>query len=480
MATQENVTLSNPFAAEHAAFYRTAEKNGKKEKKELAKLGAALKFIKEEIVAAKSGEPVGAEEPSQSNNSTQGASNTKFETSMDSMVLALQELQVMMSKYNQTVSASSAKIASAYVTIAKNEAKEIEKKLKKISEEKKTKKKLTLAEKIAEDVLGAVTVIAGCVLAQPELVVMGALSIAAGAGLFQDATKWTAEGLMALSKAGVLPAMTQEEANVVAAIAVCIFVVAVSVAASDPEAAVEEAGEATGEEATDIAGEESTSALDSTETENKSVWQTIKNSRIVKGISAFNKMLGPRGRMFLFSLMASLNGTQAVQKSYEFGATMNHVSKKEQKKIEQKITLAITIASMIIMTLTGAGAAADGQSLAEGETLLSRLGLSQLEPKLMVAGDAAVGLGVLGSSAAQLGEADVIWNIGKLNKQLADNNAVVQLMDTLIKMNSTAEKESQEAQEKVVESIRTDVKATTGLMDGIAGFANASVYSSPV
>ncbi|MDN3505968.1 MAG: hypothetical protein P0S96_01920 [Simkaniaceae bacterium] len=475
MATQQDVTLSNPFAAEHAAFYRTAEKNGKNEKKELAKLGAALKFIKEEIVAAKSGESVGAEDPSQPANSTPGASNTKFENSMDSMVLALQELQVMMARYNKTVSSSSAKIANAYVTIAQTEAKDIQKKLKEINKKEKTKKDLTLAEKIAEDVLGGVTVIAGIVLAQPELVVMGALSIAAGAGLFQEATKWTAKGLMALSKAGVLPAMTPEEANMIAAIAVCVLVIAVSVAASDPEAAVEEAGEAAGEEATDAAGDDATQALDSTEAESKGTWETIKNSKVGKAISTINKAIGPRGRMAIFSLMTSLNGTQVVQKSYAFGATEEHVSKKEQKKIEQEITIAIAIASMIVMALTGAGAAADGQSLAKGAT-----GLSKLGTKMMVAGDVALGAGVLGSAGAQFGEAEIMLAVGQLQKHLADNNSVVQLMDTLIKMNSTAEKESQEAQERVIDSIRTDVKATTGLMNGIAGFANASVYSSPV
>src|SRR5438105_3194814 len=106
MAAQDNnLAISQPpFLAETAQVTLIAEKEKKKRQEELLKLVAALKTVEEGLAKGKSAATdSGKIVPLQAGSSDgdQGVSNTAFEDAMAEMALALQTLQVTISKYSE-------------------------------------------------------------------------------------------------------------------------------------------------------------------------------------------------------------------------------------------------------------------------------------------------------------------------------------------------------------------------------------------
>jgi|GEM_PF-4307129 len=460
MAAQNHIAISDPSLSPMSAeLIRAVDKGQKKQKQELAKLKTVLRLVEKEVAETKSS---ASAKPSDSA-AAESPSNTKFEQSMASMVLALQMLQVLIGKYGNDKAKQHKTISTAELDLAKATLKDVEKQIKKMAKEAKAKKVTSEVEKWAEVALGVVTILVGAALAQPELVVMGVLSLAAAAGAFKEATKYTA---MALEAMGV----SKKVAEPLAAGIVCAVVIVASIAAADPEAAVEETAEAGTEVGADVAEDAADASLDATEDTSSNV-----GSKIKEGFKSAMKALGPRGRIGLMSLFTALSGTQVVQKSYNSIALDAGVSEKKRKKIEQDIGYAIMALSFAFTLSMGIGAASVGGATSDAIAVSVKTA-----NRLRVGLKAATAVGVLGTASAQGVQGVITIEQGKLQEELMDDQATMTLLGTLMQMNSSETSEDQRSQASAEKSQKLDDKSATQLMKGIEGFANIAAYSSPV
>lgn len=490
MAIQENVTLSKPlFINENTNVTRVIEKGRKKQEKELAHLGAILQLVEKEVAAAKSGaikqEANYGEKivnlQTGNTNPNQGPSNNQFEAAMDSMVMALQMLQVLIAKYGNDKANQDGIISEAEINLAKSNLKDIEKKLKEIQKKQEHEKTANFWEKFAEYTLGALTILVGVMLAQPELVMMGALSIAGAAGAFKVVTNDLVEPL--LIDCGV----PKKTAGWLAPLIVCVAVIAGSVIGCDPEMGLEETAEAgveIGEDVTEDAVSTSYEEMDVEDGEMNVEEDSVAKSdnslkrfgRDAKEVfSKVNKFLGPQGRMGIMSSMTMLSNTEFVQKAYNTAAMNDGVSAKKRKKIEQEIGIAIAIASMVATIAMGVGAASAGGAVSKAATV------SVKTAKLLKTGlKCAMALGIVGEASAVGATGIITIQEGKLKKELAKNQANFILLKTLLEMNTTETREDQQQQASMEKNQRTGDKSLTQLMKGMEGFANIATNYSPV
>ncbi|NGX48402.1 MAG: hypothetical protein K1000chlam3_01793 [Chlamydiae bacterium] len=520
MATQEHITLSNPlFVDENTSITRVIEKGRKKQEEELAHLGAILQLVEKEVAEAKSGaikqEANYGEKivnlQTGNTNQAQGPSNNQFEAAMDSMVLALQMLQVLIAKYGNEKAKQDKTISDAEIALAKSNLNDIVKKLKEIQEKKDHEKTASMWEKIAEGVIGAVTFVVGCVLLQPELIVMGVLSLTAACGGFKALTDDVVEPL--LIDFGV----SKKVAEWFAPLITCVIVIIGSVFACDPESAGEETTEAGVEIGEDVAENAANTSFESMDVEEDALAESDNSMQALKRfgrdtkdfLSKANKVLGFKGRMLIMSSMTMLSNTEASQKVYDYIAIKDGVSKKERKKIEEEIGIAIAIASTVATIAMGIGAMDAGTDVAKMSNMTRKFmklakiyrqaknaigigtgdaldaeGMGSLTRKLTtIAGPlqkAGLLFGGLGELATGTATGSITIQEGKLQKALAKDHANFILLQTMMEMNATETKDDQKQQASTEKNQLVGDKSLTQLMKGLEGFANLAANYSPV
>ncbi len=484
MATQEQMTVSNPsLFSDGVSFTRVIEKGQKKQEKELAHLGAVLQLVEKEIAEAKSGAQT--EITAKANgekivklqtgntNPNQGPSNNAFEQAMADMALALQMLQVLIAKYGNKKAKQQGKISNAEIKESIESLQNMNKQLEKLGKQKDHQKTASLWEKISESIIGAVTVAVGAVLCQPELIAMGVLSFAAAAGMFKYATNIVADILKSCG-------MGKEAANITAAIIVCVVVIAASIMACDPEAAGEEFGEASveiGEDVADDAADDAVSAGENTATESDNFTQALKRfgkdvedffSRVKKGAQE----LGPQKRIAMMSTMTTLTNTELVQKIYDAIASSEGVSKKQREKVDQYIGIAMAIASMVVTFSMGLGAVSAAPREVNATMKMAKLA-GTLQKSALI-------FGSLSELSAAGFMSYVTIEEGAIKKAMSKDQASFQLLNSLLESITTEMSDDQKQQAKVEKNQQVSDKSLTQLMKGIEGFANIAVYNSPV
>ncbi|NGX48361.1 MAG: hypothetical protein K1000chlam3_01752 [Chlamydiae bacterium] len=489
MATQEHITLSNPlFVDENTSITRVIEKGRKKQEEELAHLGAILQLVEKEVAEAKSGaikqEANYGEKivnlQTGNTNQNEGPSNNQFEAAMDSMILALQMLQVLIAKYGNEKAKQDQTISDAEIAAAKSNLNDIVKQLAKIKKEKEHQKTASFWEKFAEGVVGAVTIIVGAALAQPELVVMGVLSIAAACGGFKALTDDVVEPI--LLGFGV----PKKDAEWIAPLVTCLIVIGLSVAACDPEAASEETAEAGVEIGEDVAENAANTTYESLDVEEDALAESDNSMQALKRFgrdakdfaSKVSKVLGkinPRVRMLIMSSLTLLSSTEAIQKIYDYIAVEDGVSAKERKKIEEEIGIAVAVTAVVATLAMGLGAASAERTISKAATL------SVKAAKLFRTGQKlALVFGSLGEAGAGIATGIITIQEGALRKALAKDQANFILLKTMLEMNATETSEDQKQQASTEKNQRVGDKSLSQLMKGLEGFANVAANYSPV
>jgi len=523
MAAQNHIAISDPaLSPMNMEFVRMVDKGQNKQKKELAKLKAVLQLVEKQMAGAKSG----ASTKTNASSQAEGPSNTTFEQSMASMVLALQMLQVLIAKYGSDKARQHEVIAEAELNFAKSNLKKVEKAIKKMDEDKNHKltwkdvkklfetaghmikdldsaggkalsghfqaalndlkdikkqaekmpvligsKELQKIEKDLEIVGSVLMIVVGFVLEQPELVIMGALMLAVALG----GAKWADKHMTKLLEDMGVP---KSKAEVIAPLIVCaVAIIACTVAcpAADEEVITETVEDEATTAADEVSATTDSDAEASLQSTDESSGIKSKFKKLMKPLGKVMKLLGPKGRVAIMSLMTSLSSTQAVQKYYNFFAMQEGVSKKKRKEIERDLgyaVMALTAAVTLVMA-GGAAFAEEGATKGIADTLKIAKGMKAL---LRV----GTGLNVLAESGTQIASGIITIDLGKEQKNLLDAQANIELLGVLMQMNSSETASDQKFQASEEKDQKLDDRSVTQLMKGIEGFANIAAYSSPV
>jgi hypothetical protein len=442
MVAQEHIAISDPSLSPLSAeLIRVVDKQQKKEKEELAKLQTVLRLVEKEVSDTKT----------RASSESAGPSNTKFSESMAQMILALQMLQVLIAKYGNEKSLQHKEMSDAQVELAKDTLKDVEKQLEKMSSKMKGEKVAHTVEEAAEIALGAVTIIVGAALAQPELVVMGVLSLAAAAGAFREATKYTA---MALEGLGWVK--NKQEAEIIASVVVCAAVVTCSLMGADPEAAVEETAEA--------ATEVTDSAINSAD-----MLSVIRRGgeQLIEGV----KGLPSPVRVGVMAFFTALPSTDIVQSSCDLIAERTGMSEKEKKKMEEIMQYVLLGLCLAVSTTMALGAASATESTANDA-------LSVRQAKMLRDGFKIATLaGVAGSAGGQAAEGWIQIKEGMLQYNLMKDQAALALLETLMSMNAEETRASQQHEADAERSTEVNDSSAKLLVAGDGAFANVG---SPV
>lgn len=486
MATKEQIAISNPVPVDNASFGRVVAKNKIREEKELLHLGTILKLLEEEIRSAKSGAGLGASEakgdkivelnPSHADKPNQGPSNTAFENAMAELAFMLQQLQAKIAKFSEKHAESDARISKGLVEAAEANLKSIEHKIKKIKKKQEKEKHASMWEKVGEAVLGALTVTVGALLAQPEIVVMGVLSLASSTGVFEQIAKHlVAPNFEAMG-------MDSKGADILADGLVCAAVIGTSMAFCDPEQAVEETAETSAsvaEDATNV-GMESFDVEEDVQTSTfQQMMQAIKDSPAgqvaskIKGAAArLSRALGPRIKMGLFAALTTTQSTQFTTKLSDVIMKARHIPEEKRKKIEADLNYALMAVSIIASFAVIGGSASNASRAAtlspEDTNMLSK------------AQKAIYNLGLFGTTTASVYEGRATQVQGDLQEELGEDQGNMKMFESQLGILNNETKQEQTFEADALQTQRVGDQSITKLMQGEAAFANLFTQHSPV
>lgn len=470
MALPQNIAFTQPTEqAGNTSFMRVAGESNK-QKKKLADLGAICMILEKELSDVKTGAKT---IPLEKGNAD--VSEKKYQSAMAEMELILQMLQVLIAKYGNKRAESNGTISAKDVEEAKKQLKEITKKLHKLEEKQKHESFWDKLSHIAEDILGGLAVIGGLLLGQPELVVMGVLSIMAGSGLLNDATKGVSDMLVAMG-------MPKQDAKMIASVVMCVVIIVASVAACDPEEAVEEVAETATEDTSDAAEDAGTL---------KKLANQIKESRGGKLFKSAMEKLGPRGRAGIMAGSMSISSTDAVNNLivglFTFTDSPEEVKKwkKKHAKLLQDLEIVVEAVCMTAAMVTGIGAGSVAKDAADGEklsVLAEKLGTSttKLAKVLASAQDLTLVGGTAVEASATVREGTIIMQEGTLKEGLAYNQANLGLLKVCMEMLADDTSAGQRHLGDAEKAQKTDDRSATQLAKGVQEFAKVSTQNSPV
>lgn len=453
-AQDNNLAISQPaFLAEIAQVTLISEKEKKKQQEELLKLVAALKTVEESLAKGKSAAANGGKiVPLQGPNSNgdEGPSNTAFEDAMAEMALALQTLQVTISKYSEKKAGFDANISQQQVAMAKESLQKAIDQLNKIQNE-------SFWEKLVGWIVAVVSAIAAVVTMNPELLLITVISVLAATGMMSKITQGIAD---VLEDIGV----PKDVANAIAAAIVVVIVLICTLGtgeAAAAEVAVDSAED--GVEMSNMAASGVEDAAEGAATDASSF--SDKASALFKKINPFSR-LSTKANTVILGAVQSIASTGLINNLAELIMAHAKVSAEERKKVEEILGMIVAIVAIIVSIGASAGAigkaAGDmSENLAKFQQAVFRVG-----GFVQFAGGATEG----GLNIAR----------GVFEKDLAIINANMALIQTAINMNNTVTTDDQKHDADVIKQQNVGNRSLSKLMDGEKGFADLFTQNSPV
>lgn len=491
MATKEQITISNPAVAlDNSPYSGIAEKRREKEERQLRNLGVVLRLLEEEIVEAKtSGAGLGAKaadgekivdlNTGQTNNSSKGPSNSAYENAMAEMVLMLQMLQGKIAKFSENQAENDAKISQGLVDAAQANLKAVEDRIKKIQKEMRKEKHASFWEKIGEAVLGTLTVAIGTLLAQPEIVVMGVLSLASSTGVFEQIAKHVLVPI--LTAGGSHNKLGEKGADIIADIFVCAVVILAAASVGDYEQAIEEgaeAGVAVSEDAVNVGMESFEIEEDVAQTTFQQTWQAIKDSpagqvvsAILKAAARFNKLLGASGRTAMFAAITTTQSTQLVNKIVDAIMEGCHVPEAKRKEIETDLNYALMALTFVASLAVMGGASSSSSSSLIGAGLGKVVSVGQ---------KVAYDIGQAGIASANIYSGIIMTIQGHLEKDLGVDSGKLEFVNAQLEVVNNKIKQDQAFEADTLQTQNVGNRSAVNLAKGEAAFANLFTQHSPV
>ncbi|NGX39505.1 MAG: hypothetical protein KR126chlam1_00834 [Chlamydiae bacterium] len=484
MTAQQYITATSPsFAAERGALNLVSEKEKNKQQKELRHLGALVQMLEKDVARAKGGAKRAKEVQSAATNGASPAS-TKFEKAMADMVMALQMLQVMITKYEAQRNNLNGQIAQYEVKLAKENLQKIQNEMTKVHEESEKEKTAKFWETFATVFVTAVVDVVAIASGQPEIAILTtAMCALSESGAFKSATKGVANLLEDMS-------MHKEAANITASVVITLAVIAVTYGIAPTSAASEAAN--TTEEASDsvemttMNASEDAQEADTTEmTEETETEANSSKSMLSKFKSAFNKYNSVRADLMIMNGMQAASSTGVVTNIAEAIATDMNYSSKRKKALEEELTIIMAVISMVVCLLSGAAMAegmADASSEVDTATRYGRF-VQQLRDmtagsKLLSAVNTARQTGLLVEAGAGTAKGIFVLDQGVRLKKLGEYEADFSLVRTAERMNAQEAKQAQLSDVNNIKQQNIDNESIANLMAGEAGIAN--ILDTPV
>lgn len=447
MAAQDNnLAISQPaFLAEITQVTLVSEKEKKKQQEELLRLVSALKTVEESLAKGKSdGKIIPLQQPNS------GPSNTAFEDAMAEMALALQTLQVTISKYSEKKAGFDANISEQQVAMAKQNLEKAIEQLNKIQNE-------SFWEKLVGWIVAVVSAIAAIITMNPELLLITVISVMAATGLMSKITGGLSDLLQ-------LMGVPKDAANAIAAALVVVIVMIATLGTGEGAAAevVADSAAEDGIEMTDMA------ASGAEDTASNASSFTDKASALFKKINPFSH-LSTKANTVILGAVQSIASTGLINNLAELIMAHAKVSAEERKKVEEILGMIVAIVAIIVSI--GASAGAIGKAAGK---------VGQMSENFVQFQQAFFRLGAYVQLAGGGTEGGLNIARGVFEKDLAIINANMALIQTAMNMNNTVTTDDQKHDADVIKQQNVGNRSLSKLMDGEKGFADLFTQSSPV
>jgi len=460
-AQNNNIAISQPaYDASLAALTLVNEKERKKQQEELLKLVAALKSVEEAVASGKAaatkedGKIVSLKTPEEANSSgSGGVSSDEMAEMMAELALALQTLQVDITKAGQQKATFDANNAKVQNEVAKQNLDKAIKQLEAIQNE-------SWWQKLIGWIVAIVSAIAAIVTFNPELLVITAISVMAATGLLSKITQGIAD---VLEDMGV----PKDIANVVAAAVLVIIIMICSLGTGEGAAAevVAETATEDGVEMANMAGEAAEDATAATENtaSNASTFME-KAGAFFKKINLFNR-LSLRANTMIVGVVQGIASTGLVTNIAQLIMDHTKMSKEEQEKIQEILSLIVAFIAVIV-SLGGTAASA------EKATAQASSKLFQLSRNLSLIGGISQGVGQAAEGGLQISQ-------GVLEADLAKIKASMELLMVAMNMNNTNMTEDQKNDADIIKEQNTGNRSLSKLVAGEQGFTALLTQYSP-
>jgi hypothetical protein len=322
---------------------------------------------------------------------------------------------------------------------------------------------------VAEGVIGLASAVLAVALGQPELLIMSVMSFAAMTGVMSKATDGLADTFEALG-------MSDTAAKILSGVAVTVAVVAATFIFAPESSAEDIASEASslagGSDAAASGGEEA-STLQQIQETLSSAGNKVRS--FVKAVNLFNK-LPVRANLMLMALAQSLSQTNVVT-----NAAVAMAPSKDKDEVKRRAALAMGIIAAIVSI--GAGSAAlEGATGAQGlnDTAFAKLfNGSKIEAStLMNIGSTLQRGGLYGSALASVYQGFTMVQQGLGEGKLGELQAGYQLLETAVKLSSSATTQDQQAMASTLKNQAISNRGISQLMQD--GFAQLLTTGSPV
>jgi hypothetical protein len=463
MAAQDNnIAISQPaYDASLTALTLVNEKERKKQQEELLKLVSALKTVEEAVAGGKAvatkegGKIVSLKTPEEasSSSSSGGVSSDEMAEMMAELALALQTLQVNITKAGQEKATYDANIAQIQNEVAKTNLDNAIKQIQKSESE-------SWWQKLIGWIVAVVSAIAAIVTFNPELLVITAISVMAATGLLSKITEGITDVLEKIMPADV--------AKVIAAVIVIVVIMICSLGTGEGAAAevVADTAVEDGVEMSNMAGEavEDASAIGENAASNTSSFME-KVQAFFKKINLFNR-LSLRANTFIVGAVQGIASTGLVNNIAQLIMDHTKMSKEEQEKIQEILSLIVAFITVIV-SLGGTAASA------EKATVQASSKLFQLSRNLSLVGGITQGVGQTAEGGLQIAQ-------GVSEADLAKIKASMELLMVAMNMNNTNMNEDQKNDADIIKEQNAGNRSLTKLVAGEQGFTQLLTQYSPV
>ncbi|MBS0629829.1 MAG: hypothetical protein JSS30_06360 [Verrucomicrobia bacterium] len=451
-AQNNNLAVTQPaFIGENGPALLISEKEKKKQQEELLKLAAALKAVESDVARSKSAAKEGKiveltpADGSQDASNDEGTSSSAFIQAMTEMVLALQTLQVNISKWGEKKASYNSDISKVQLAVAQQNLEKAIKALNDLQNE-------SWWQKLIEAFVAVFSAIAAIVTCNPELLLITALSILAMTGALSKITQGISDVLQDMG-------VPKDVADALSAAIVVVIVMIASLGTGEAAAAetvadtvatdVTEAAE-TAAEGAGTAASDSTSLL----------------NRLGSGLKNLLSKISPKAVIAL----QAISGTGLVSNIAESIMLHASVSEEERKKIEQILSMIVAVIAVVASLGSSFGAVAQSTSdIAE-----------QFGQNFVKFSRALFRVGGLVQAGGQAAEGGINISQGFLEKDLAVINANMTLIRNALEMNNTQTTEDQKHDADIIKQQNVGNRSLMDLMKGEAGFAQLFTQYAPV
>jgi len=467
------ISVQPPFAEE--------DKERAKERKNLLALATVLKELESGLVSTR-GQIQEAGSPS---GSSATASGSAFEDAMADMETALQLLEIVITKAGQSKGKSDELIAQAYVKRAADVAKEVQDKIAEIADEKAQQAVEAFWSKVGAWVGAVLISIAAVAAGQVEVAVLTiAMTTLVTTGAFEKA----ADGISSLLQQ--IPGVSKLAADIIAKVFVLVVVVAVSFAAapasaaSEVESTVEDAETEMQNLSQEIEGAtgEATGAAEAAPATTGTLLDKL--GKVWKAVNLFNR-LGTRANTVIMNTVQTLS--QIGIGTIVDDVPTDQMSKDDKERLKMILSIVIMIATLIVSI---GGASAMSEAMGAGQGGISKLGklcsalvkfAQKIDVKGMMVLEALRKVASGASSATQIAEGATTIRQGQSTLDLANSNAILDVLSVLMETQSSSASSSVKATaDTLQEHTRADKHFIETFCAGEKAFAQLFTTASPV